>query len=666
LLKADSIVAIEGVLKVKNLVKFLVLCAVFGLAFGCSKDGEGRGNADSSSASALEKYERLTMEESVNVDSRSFASPTQVDPDLKVEGIDEELDWLYAEFPDLGSSLCKKGGVWKSSLFEYPTTFRSFGPESNVGTRDLMSPNPSLVTISAETREFCSFAASHWAFSNDGKSVYFKLREDMKWSDGQPCTADDYVFYREAMTNENAEDFFMSDYWDKKKVEKINKYCIKVTDMEDKINPKSTLLLQLNMTPMPKHFFPNGIQKDWYKEYNYKYMPTIGPYVMAEDENITGELIVFKKVPDWWGHKVLGNGMANFDKIEYKVITGGLDIMKELFYKGELYNYALNIPQEWKDSADNSNVTNGYIDRWVFNMVPMQGFSGIQFNVQADFVSDVRVRRALYYAIDMQGMIDNALYGEYKRYRNIGMGHIWGGYDFDDHTITKPDFDPKKAGEMLAEAGYDTIGSDGIRVNKNGQRASFELLYSQPHHTERLTVLREQAKKAGVDLQLKMMQQGMFNAVLNRKHQAWFGGMTTYYYPTYWQSFSSTNAKQIPSNNFYGYSSPEMDRLIEIERKSADLAELSENCKAIQRLVDKEALIIPDYYLDFARAGMWKWVRFPSHGNLKFSDSTDILDPMWGYFWIDEDIKKEVESAMASGKTFEPKVWRLSKRYAQD
>ena len=68
---------------------------------------------------------------------------------------------------------------------------------------------------------------------------------------------------------------------------------------------------------------------------------------MAEDENITGELIVFKKVPDWWGHKVLGNGMANFDKIEYKVITGGLDIMKELFYKGELYSYALNIPQEW-------------------------------------------------------------------------------------------------------------------------------------------------------------------------------------------------------------------------------------------------------------------------------------------------------------------------------
>ena len=179
--------------------------------------------------SALERYERVTMEEAEQVASRSFASPTQVDEGLKVEGVEEDVQWLYAKIPDLGSSLCKKGGVWKASLFEYPTTFRSFGPESNVGTRSLMSPNPALVGISDETREFYSFAASHWAFSNDGKSVYFKLREDMKWSDGEPCTADDYVFYREAMMDPDTEDFFMSDYWEKKKVEKINTYCVKVT-----------------------------------------------------------------------------------------------------------------------------------------------------------------------------------------------------------------------------------------------------------------------------------------------------------------------------------------------------------------------------------------------------------------------------------------------------
>ncbi|MGP1438579.1 MAG: ABC transporter substrate-binding protein [Treponema sp.] len=649
----------------KNLFKFLVVCFAIGLIWSCSKS-EGGGSGNASSDGYVEAYEKMVMKENGELDPTSFTCPTQVDPTLKVEGVEEEVDWLYAKFPDLGSPLCKKGGVWKSALFEYPTTFRICGPESNVGTRDLMGPNTALVGISGESREFYSVSATHWAFSNDGKSVYFKLREDMKWSDGMPCTADDYVFYYEAMLDPDMEDFFYSDYWSKRKVEKINTYCIKVTDLEDKINPKSTLLLQLNMSPMPKHFFPNGIEKGWYKEYNYKFMPTIGPYFMAEDENIRGELIVFKKVPDWWGHKVYGNGMANFDRVEYKVITGGLDISKEYFYKGELYTYALNIPQEWREAANNDRVANGYIDRWVFNMVPMVGFSGIHFNVQAAFVNDLRVRQALYYAIDMQGMIDNALYGEYPRYYNIGMGHVWGGYDFDDHTITKPSFDPKKAGEMLAEAGYSTVGSDGIRMNSKGERATFELLYSQAHHTERLTVLREQAKKAGVDLQLKMMQQGMFNVVLNRRHQAWFGGLTTFYYPTYWQSFSRELVNTVPSNNFYGYSSDEMEKLIKVEQESSDLAVLSENCKAIQRLVDKEALIIPDYYLNFRRLATWKWVRFPSWGNLKFAGDDDISNPFWGYFWIDEDIKKEVEDAMASGKTFEPKVWRLSKRYIEN
>ncbi len=648
----------------KNLIKFLVVCSVFGLFFACSESGGGE--VISSSTGAIGKYEKETEEEASKVETMSFASPTQVDDNLVVEGVTEELQWNFAVVPDLGSPLCKKGGTWKASLNEYPTTFRTFGPESNVGTRSLMGPSPALVSVSAETREFYSAAATHWAFSNDGKAIYFKLREDLKWSDGEPCTADDYVFYYEAMIDEDAEDFFMSDNWAKKKVEKINDYCIKVSDLEDKMTPKSKLLLELNMTPLPRHSFPNGIEKEWYKEYNYKFLPTIGPYMMAEDENVKGELIVFKKVPDWWGHKVFGKGIANFDRIEYKVVTGGNDITKELFYKGELYTYALNIPTEWKDSAGNTNIANGYIDRWVFNMVPMVGTSGIHFNTQADFVGDVRVRQALYYAIDIQGMIDNALYGEYKRYSNIGLGHRWGGYDFDDNTITKPEFDPKRAGELLAEAGYDTVGTDGIRVNKDGQRASFELLYSAQHHTERLTVLKEQAKKAGVDLQLKMMQQGMFNAVLNRKHQAWFGAMSTFYWTSYWQSFSSENAEKIPSNNFYGYSSKEMDKLINIERESDDLAVLSENSKAIQRLVDKEALIIPDYYLDFARMGAWKWVRFPAWGNLKYSEHEDILDPMYGYFWIDEEIKKETEEAMKAGKTFEPKVWRPSTRYIQD
>ncbi|WP_038108810.1 ABC transporter substrate-binding protein, partial [Treponema pedis] len=114
-----------------------------------------------------------------------------------------------------------------------------------------------------------------------------------------------------------------------------------------------------------------------------------------------------------------------------------------------------------------------------------------------------KARQAMYYAIDMQGMLDNVMQGELKRLHNIGMGNVWAGYDFNDHTIRKPDFDPVKAGELLAEAGYTELGSDGIRMTKDGKRASFELMYPQAEHTEKFSYIKEQAKKAGVEIELK-------------------------------------------------------------------------------------------------------------------------------------------------------------------
>ena len=655
----------------KYIVKIAILLSIITLSFSCSKEGGDSKNETSSndienkSMSALERYETETMKEAKEVSSKSFGANIKVDPNLKVDGVQEDLEWLYSLTPDLSSPLCKKGGIWKEAIDEYPSTFRFFGPESNSKHYSIMALSPYLVDINIENIQYYSMSCSHWAFSKDGKSIYFKLREDMKWSDGKPCTADDFVFYHQAMTSPNVEDPFISEYWSEKKVEKINDYCIKVTSLEEEQLPSYTLLLYLNMFPLPKHAFPNGIEKEWYKKYNYKFLPTTGPYVMKEDENVQGKLLVYEKVKDWWGHKVLGNGIANFDRIEYKVITGGQDIEKEHFYKGELYSYKLNDPQEWKTAAGNEKIANGYIDRWVFNLVPLKGAQGIHFNLKTRFLSDVKVRRALYYAIDIQGMIDNALYGEYTRYHNIGIGHLWGGYDFDDHTIKKPNFNAEKAGEMLSEAGYSIIGNDGIRKNEKGERASFELLYSNASHTERLTILKEQAKKAGVEIELKMMQQGAFNAVLNKNFQAWYGGMSTWYCPTYWDDFSSKNADIAPSNNFYGYKSEQMEKLLEIEKKSGDLAVLSENSKAIQRLVHEDALIIPDCYIPFRRVAMWKWVRFPSWGNLKYADDEFIFNPMSCCFWIDEDIKKEVEEAMKNGKTYEPKLWRLSERYIE-
>jgi microcin C transport system substrate-binding protein len=370
-------------------------------------------------------------------------------------------------------------------------------------------------------------------------------------------------------------------------------------------------------------------------------------------------------VKNWWGYAYDYNKYRfNIDTVEYRVITGGNDIVRNYFYNAELDHFYQIIPAEWANGSEAEKFKQGYIDReWAY-YVPLTGVSGIVFNTKDPLFSDVNVRKGMYYAINIQKMIDTALRGEYSRYHNIGIAHVFAGINFDDDTIRKPDFDPAKAGALFDKAGFATIGSDGIRQNAKGDKLTFELLYSSPNHTERLSVLREEAKKAGVDLQLKLQQKGLFGAVLEKKYQAWWGGMSTSMTPDYFEYFHSSYANDPQTNNFFGYANKEMDALVEAYRAEASLAKKAEIDKKIQRLVDQEALVVPNYYVPFYRGATWKWIRFPKWLSQQFND--DFFEPhsvnngygaYFGYNWIDQDIKKEVQDAMKNKKYYEPRVF---------
>jgi microcin C transport system substrate-binding protein len=66
-------------------------------------------------------------------------------------------------------------------------------------------------------------------------------------------------------------------------------------------------------------------------------------------------------------------------------------------------------------------------------------------------------------------------------------------------------------------------------------------------------------------------------------------------------------------------------------------------------------------YLPFFRSFYWRWLQFPDVPG--FKDTTEIFESPFsgGYFWIDEDIKKETLDAMQSGKTFKPEVKVIDK-----
>ena len=594
-----------------------------------------------------------------------FSSPQIEDPKMKVKELPEAVKWYTSKTNMWGSARAKQGGTYYESIAEFPETFRTLGPNGNGSTRPLFLSTLSCVELNSETHEFLPAAATHWAFAADKKTVYFKLNEKAKWSDGKPVTSKDFVFMLKFMRDEDIQDPWYNEFYTTQLVDlkAYGDFCIGVTMNAEM--PQADLLLNASVNPRPEHFYGGDVTKDFVDEYQWKAEPTTGPYYLAEFEK--GESLTFKKVKNWWGHEYGYNkNRFNIDTIQYKVITGGNDVTKNYFYKGELDHFYQIIPTLWADESKAEQLTKGYVDRHYAFYVPQQGLSGIVFNTKFPLFSDVNVRRGMYYAINMKKMIDTVLRGEYALFHNIGIGHVFNGINFDDDTIRKPGFDPAKAAELFAKAGFDKVGPDGIRVNAKGERLAFELLYSSPNHTERISVLKEEAKKAGVEINLKLQQKGAFAAASQKKFEAYWCGMSTSMEPDYWEYFHSKNAEIVDTNNFWGYANPEMDAWLDEARATGDLKRKAELTKMVQRQVDKDALVVPNYYVPYNRGATWKWVRYPSWLTTKYFDyfpSPDLLmantayGDYIGFMWIDENIRKEVLDAQKAGKAYESRTF---------
>lgn len=648
------------------------LLALLGIAFliviGCSKNDTISG--EQKTTDAISASEQYMLEENQNLPD--FSSPIVEDSTVKVENLPEEVTWLTSHPKPLGSKHAKQGGTFQTYMTAFPLTFRSVGPDANGSTRGyfLDAVNLSLVQTNQETQEYMPNLASHWAYSSDKQTVYFKLYDNVAWTDGEPITSDDFLFAFEYMTSPNIKSSWYNEYYKNLKVTIYDDHVFSITWLPSNSLDPRDLLNSVEFSPRPRHFYAEDggkIPENWVEKYNWKIEPVAGPYVVTNTEK--GSYIELERVRPWWGDSLPQyKNFANVDKIHVKVVTGGSDIAREMFYKGELDTFSVNIPSEWRDTASNEVVVNGYVDRWVAKYSTLQGLLGLFFNTKDPLFSNKTVRKAMYYAIDIQGMIDTILFGEYKRQHTLGVGQTQYGIEFNDKSIKKPDFNPDQAKKLLAEAGFDTIGSDGIAVNKNGERVSFEISYSYKHHTERLSYIVEQAKKAGVEIELKLQAGDAFwQEFTGRRYHAAWTGYTSSYVPEYYQYVHSDQVNAPPPNNaVFNWTSPRTDELTwEIKTGDMSYEEKAVANKEIERIFDDEALFIPAFYLDFERVVAWKYIRSPGWVNLRYGMHPAYFMDEFSYIWIDEDIKKEVEQAMQENKTFEPRIWALSERYAQ-
>ncbi|MBE3670515.1 ABC transporter substrate-binding protein [Vibrio navarrensis] len=575
-----------------------------------------------------------------------------------------DLNWQSNwDEPLFASSEAKFGGTLRTYMQSFPQTLRSVGPDSNSGLRYyILDETPGLLDRHPNTDAWIPALANEWALTGDNKTVYFKLNPKAKWSDGKPVTADDFVFMLKFYRSKDLVAPWYNEYYTNvvSDVQKIDAHTLMVVSKQER-NPEDLLETLGGLRPRPAHFYANpskdengdGIDDNYVRKYNFKAEPTTGAYSL--DDIKKGKSVTFEHVgQDWWGYSnKYYQHRYNVEKIRINVIRDN-DIAMKHFEKGDLDSFALVLPELWHDKSNGESYQKGYIHKfWGYSQLP-EGAGGLWMNVATPLLDDLNVRRGISYATDYDGMIEKITRGDYSRKPHaLGTGH--GKYDVPNAKA--PEFDPEKAIRYFEAAGFDQIGPDGIRVNQQGQRLSFAITYAYGHHTPRIAYLKEQAKKAGLEFELKLVDgSSAFKYMLEKKHQLAFLDMSASATPAYWEYFHSVNANRPQTNNFTNFSTPELDELIMAYKNEFDMEKKYRYSQQIQQIVGDANVIVPGYMVPYIRMGYWRWLKFPTPAMTKKTETLFSTGGALGFgtFWIDPEVKKETEKALKSGKTFEP------------
>jgi microcin C transport system substrate-binding protein len=600
-------------------------------------------------------------------DTQLVANP----PTYESVPLPDGLEWLTNDSdPVFASPDAKRGGTLRTFIEGFPLTLRLYGPDSN--TDDLVNykragfyslrSESALLDLHPNTLNFLPSLATHWAFGADGKTVYYKLDPRARWSDGVPVTADDYLFNRELQISEHTVYPYGQNYFTSiiAAVRKHDDYTISVEGFVPK--PQNEMLYELAMSPSPRHF--HKLDANWVKDYDWRIEPNLGPYQISRLEK--GRYIEYQRVENWWGEELRYNkNRFNVDTIRLDVIRD-TNVAYEYFLRGELDRFLFDTsPARWHDKARGEIFDKGFAGRIQFyNDVPRYA-RGFWLNLDDPLLADKNVRYGLAHSLNIDRAISTIFRGDYSRLHSAWQGSYWG---YTNPSVKALPFDLAKANSYFDAAGWTQRGPDAIRV-KDGQRLAVTISYGTDEHTPWLIVVREEARKAGIEINLQLLDPATWGRQMQeKKHQIVLMSLGRSLTPSFWQSHHSDEAHEPNNNNVTNTDIPALDALIEEYDRTTELERRIALAHQIEQIISDEQSFLPLYTSTYVRETFWRWLKLPEWHSVRMvteSSNGGVFEPMsLGVFWIDEEEKAATLEARASGRTFPPidivdETWRV-------
>jgi microcin C transport system substrate-binding protein len=396
---------------------------------------------------------------------------------------------------------------------------------------------------------------------------------------------------------------------------------------------------------------------DYVKDYNFKYLPGTGPYIIKPEDIHKGNSLTLRRRQDYWGEKARWNiGLNNFEEVRVTVVRD-LALTFEMLKKGDIDFFYVNRSSWWvRDLNDPGlkNVQRGLIQKTkVFNNHP-QSRSSFAMNTLRPPLDDIRVRKAMALLLNRPQMIDKLFLNEYEPSNSYFPGTV---YENPDNP--KNIYNPQEAVKLLEEAGWKERDSQG-RLTRNGKPFVIEMLYNDKGSEQILTVYQQDLLKVGIVLNLRQVtfETRVKLTHANRQFDMVYVAWGTGSFPDPEQEYHSRLAVQQDNNNITSFKDPRADAIMEKYSKSFDLKERIALIRELDGLLTNFHHDVFHWKAPFLRLAYWNKFGFPPGHLTRTGDyQSDInqgpgAERLW---WIDPVKARRLEEAMRDESiTLEP------------
>jgi len=481
----------------------------------------------------------------------------------------------------------------------------------------------------------------------------FELRQEARFSDGSPVTAEDLVFTFEILRDKGHPSFRLQ--------------LAAVTG----VTAEGPLRVRYDFHPeAPRRDLPMTVaglpilSKAYYQTRDFTESTleaplASGPYMV--EKAVPNRTITYRRRDDYWGwHLPVNRGRWNYGRIRFEYFRDRSASFEA--FKAGAYTFNEEFWSKlWATGYDFPALRRGDVVRETIPDNTPSGSQGYWFNLRRKKFQDPKVREAISIAFDFEWSNSRLFYKLYNRTDSFFEGGPMQAAGkptpgelallepladqlppgvIDDPAYAPPVSDGsgrnrkslRRAAQLLDDAGWKV--RDGLRRNDKGETLTIEFLETSGSAFDRITVpYTKNLKKIGVDAQHRQVDPAQyarrietfdFDIVVSRKVMRLTPGVELRRY------FHSGSANSDGSQNYAGVASPVVDALIDAIERTTNRQQLTNAVKALDRVLRAMHIWVPQWHKGTHTVAYWDIYGRPAVEPLLSLGEIDL-------WWIDPE-----------------------------